>query len=107
MGMVLGLGLSFMLEGIKLMSTGWLIAAIGLIGTLLLLTNRAIPAMVLLLLFGAVCGVIQDPAVAQALSAVRPQFRLPSFAPAGIDWHEPWHGAALLALPQRPAHLCN
>jgi len=31
--------------------------------------------MFLLLLFGAVCGVMQDPAVAQALSAVRLQFR--------------------------------
>ena len=60
-GIVLGLGFSFMIEGIKLMSTEWLIAAIGLLGTLLLLTNRAIPAMFLLLLFGAVCGVIQDP----------------------------------------------
>ena len=40
-GIVLGLGLSFMLEGIKMMQTGWLIAAIGLFGTLMLLTNRA------------------------------------------------------------------
>lgn len=106
-GIVLGLGLSFMLEGIKLMSTEWLIAAIGLIGTLLLLTNRAIPAMFLLLLFGAVCGVIQDPAVAQALSAVRPQFRLPSFALAAIGWHDLWIGALFLALPQLPLTLGN
>src|SRR5580704_144376 len=70
-GIVLGLGLGFMLEGIKMMSDGWAVAAIGLLGTLLLLTNRAIPAMFLLLLFGAGCGVIQDPAVAHALSAVR------------------------------------
>lgn len=106
-GIVLGLGLSFMLEGIKLMSTGWLIAAIGLIGTLLLLTNRAIPAMFLLLLFGAVCGVMQDPAVAQALSAVRLQFRLPSFALAAIGWHDLWIGTLFLALPQLPLTLGN
>src|SRR6185437_8992320 len=36
-GIVLGLGIGFMLEGIKLMSAGWVIAAIGLTGTLLLL----------------------------------------------------------------------
>jgi hypothetical protein len=106
-GIVLGLGLSFMLEGIKLMSTEWLIAAIGLIGTLLLLTNRAIPAMFLLLLFGAACGVVQDPAVAQALSAVRLQFRLPSFAPAAISWHDLWIGTLFLALPQLPLTLGN
>src|SRR5258708_26061881 len=107
MGMVLGLGLSFMLEGIKLMSTGRVLAAIGLMGTLLLLPNRTIPAMFLLLLFGAVCGVMQDPAVAQALSAVRLQFRLPSFALAAISWHDLWIGTLFLALPQLPLTLCN
>lgn len=106
-GIVLGLGLSFMLEGIKLMSTGWLIAAIGLIGTLLLLTNRAFPAMFLLLLFGAVCGVLQDPAVAHALLSVRLQFRLPAFAPAAITWHDVWVGTLFLALPQLPLTLGN
>jgi hypothetical protein len=106
-GIVLGLGLSFMIEGIKLMSMDWLIAAIGLLGTLLLLTNRAIPAMFLLLLFGAGCGVIQDPAVAHALSAVRMQFRLPSFALAAISWHDLWVGALFLALPQLPLTLGN
>jgi MFS superfamily sulfate permease-like transporter len=106
-GIVLGLGLSFMLEGIKLMSSEWLIAAIGLLGTLLLLTNRAIPAMFLLLLFGALCGVIQDPAVAHALTAVRVQFRLPGFALAAIGWHDVWVGTLFLALPQLPLTLGN
>jgi hypothetical protein len=106
-GIVLGLGLSFMLEGVKLMSAEWLIAAIGLLGTLLLLTNRAVPAMFLLLLFGAVCGLIQDPAVAHALFAVRVQFRLPGFALAAISWHDVWVGALFLALPQLPLTLGN
>jgi len=106
-GIVLGLGFGFMLEGIKLMSTQWPIAALGLIGTLLLLTNRAVPAMFLLLLFGAVCGVIQDPAVAHALSGVRLQFRLPSFALTAISWHDVWVGTLFLALPQLPLTLGN
>jgi hypothetical protein len=106
-GIVLGLGLSFMSEGIKLMSADWLIAAIGLLGTLLLLTNRAIPAMFLLLLFGAVCGLIQDPAVRHALSGVRVQFRLPSFALAAMSWRDLWVGALFLALPQLPLTLGN
>jgi MFS superfamily sulfate permease-like transporter len=106
-GIVLGLGLSFMIEGIKLMSTQWLIAAVGLLGTLLLLTSRAIPAMFLLLLFGAVCGLIQDPAMLHALSAVRVQFRLPSFALASIGWHDVWLGTLFLALPQLPLTLGN
>ena len=106
-GIVLGLGLSFMIEGIKLMSTEWLIAAIGLLGTLLLLTNRAIPAMFLLLLFGAVCGVIRDPAVAHALAAVRVQLPLPNFALAAISWRDVWVGTLFLALPQLPLTLGN
>jgi MFS superfamily sulfate permease-like transporter len=106
-GIVLGLGFSFMIEGIKLMNTQWPIAAIGLMGTLLLLTNRAVPAMFLLLLFGAVCGIIQDPAVAHALSGVRVQFRLPSFALATISWHDLWVGTLFLALPQLPLTLGN
>jgi MFS superfamily sulfate permease-like transporter len=106
-GIVLGLGFSFMLEGIKLMSADWLIATIGLVGTLLLLTNRVIPAMFILLLFGAVCGVIQDPAVAHALLGVRLQFRLPSFALAAITWHDVWVGTLFLALPQLPLTLGN
>jgi integral membrane sensor domain MASE1 len=36
-GIVLGLGLGFMLEGIKMMSSGWLIATVAMTGTLLLL----------------------------------------------------------------------
>src|SRR5450631_882769 len=47
-GIILGLGLGFMLEGIKMMNTDWIVAAVGFVGTLILLTNRAIPAMFLL-----------------------------------------------------------
>ena len=39
-GIVLGLGVGFMLEGIKMMSGGWLIATIGMAGTLLLTRFR-------------------------------------------------------------------
>ncbi|HEX3603403.1 MAG TPA: putative sulfate/molybdate transporter [Steroidobacteraceae bacterium] len=106
-GIVLGLGLSFMTEGIKLMSTGWVIAAIGLGGTLILLTNRTLPAMFVLLLFGAVCGVILDPAAAHALGGVRPELRVPHFAWATISWHDLWVGTLFLALPQLPLTLGN
>lgn len=107
MGIVLGLGLGFMIQGIKLMSAEWLIAAVGLLGTLLLLANRVIPAMFVLLLFGAVCGVIQDPAVGHALSTIRVHFRLPSFALSALNWHDVWVGTLFLALPQLPLTLGN
>lgn len=106
-GIVLGLGLGFMMEGIRLMSGGWLIAAVGLIGTVLLLTNRVIPAMFLVLVFGVACGAWQNPQVLHALLATRPVLRLPHFALAAVTWHDLLIGAGLLALPQLPLTLGN
>jgi MFS superfamily sulfate permease-like transporter len=106
-GIVLGLGLGFMMEGIRLMSGGWLIAAVGLIGTVLLLTNRVIPAMFLVLVFGVACGAWQNPQVLHALLATRPALRLPHFALAAVTWHDLLIGAGLLALPQLPLTLGN
>jgi MFS superfamily sulfate permease-like transporter len=106
-GIVLGLGIGFMLEGIKMMSSGWLVAAVGLLGTLLLLKNRAIPAMFLLLLFGGLCGVVQDPFVAQAFLAVRFELHTPHFALSSITWHDVLVGTFFLALPQVPLTLGN
>jgi MFS superfamily sulfate permease-like transporter len=106
-GIVLGLGMSFMLEGIKLMQGGWLIATVALLGTLLLLTNKSIPAMFLLLLFGVLCGAIENPHTLRALLATKPGFRLPGFAIAHITWHDLLIGTTLLALPQLPLTLGN
>jgi hypothetical protein len=106
-GIVLGLGMGFMLDGIKLMSSGWLIAGIGLIGTLLLLTNRSVPAMFLLLLFGAVCGIAQNPVALTGLRAIRPQLHWPTFALATLTWHDLLIGTLFLALPQLPLTLGN
>ena len=57
-GIILGLGFGFMIEGIKMMAGNWWLGAISLCGTLLLLANRAIPAMYLLLLFRAAAAAV-------------------------------------------------
>jgi Molybdate transporter of MFS superfamily len=106
-GIVLGLGMGFMLEGIKLMSGQWLIATVALLGTLLLLTNKSIPAMFLLLVFGAVCGILQKPEFLSTLSSIRPHLRLPGFALSGITWHDLLIGTTFLTLPQLPLTLGN
>ena len=106
-GIVLGLGIAFMLEGVKMMASGWLVASIGLIGTLLLLTNRSIPAMFLLLLFGAACGVIADPTVMQRIGEATIEFRVPTFALSGLTWKDLALGLVFLALPQLPLTLGN
>jgi len=96
-----------MIEGIRLMSGGWLIAAVGLVGTLLLLTNKVVPAMFVLLIFGIGWGAVQHPETLHALAATQPGFRLPQFAFAAVTWHDMLIGTAFLALPQLPLTLGN
>ena len=106
-GIVLGLGMAFMLEGVKMMATGWLIASIGLIATVLLLSNRSIPAMFLLLVFGAICGVLADPEMLQKIAEVTVDFRSPTFSLAALTWKDFVLGLVFLALPQLPLTLGN
>jgi predicted benzoate:H+ symporter BenE len=106
-GIVLGLGVAFMLEGIRMMATGWVIASIGLAGTLLLLTNRSIPAMLLLLIFGAACGAALQPELLSKLAEAKIEFRAPSFAPAELTWQDIALGMIFLTLPQLPLTLGN
>ena len=106
-GIVLGLGFSFMLEGVKMMAQGWLLGGAALLGTLLLLTNRAVPVMFLLLVAGAFAAVAQNPVLLNELTTISVDFRTPSFALGGITWQELMIGTVFLALPQVPLTLGN
>jgi MFS superfamily sulfate permease-like transporter len=106
-GIILGLGMSFMLEGVKMMATHWAIAVVGLPGTLLLLTNRSIPAMFLLLVFGAICGTILNPDAARDLASASMELRAPKFALLDVTWNDLLIGIVFLALPQLPLTLGN
>ncbi len=106
-GIILGLGLSFMLDGAKLMATGWWLSGSALFLTLALLTNRKIPAMFLLLGFGAVVALVRDPTLVTALTHVRVELRLPYFALGSMTWSELVVGTLFLALPQVPLTLGN
>ncbi|HEY7240751.1 MAG TPA: putative sulfate/molybdate transporter [Burkholderiales bacterium] len=106
-GIVLGLGFAFMLEGVKMMAGGWWMAGIGLALTLALLTNRQVPAMLVLLAFGAAAALIADPALMNALAEVKAQFRLPSFALGSVSWTDAVAGVVFLALPQLPLTFGN
>ena len=107
MGIVLGLGLGFMLSGVKLMADNWVLAAIGSTGTLLLLTNRRIPAMFLLILFGAASSIVLDPSMLELLAGVTVEPRLPRFEFGSVGWGDLLIGAVFLALPQVPLTLGN
>ena len=107
LGIVLGLGLSFMLDGARLMASGWWLSALALFFTLLLLRNRIIPAMFLLLAAGVAIALMRDPGLLAALGDVHPTPRLPAIALGAISWHDLLIGTVFLAIPQVPLTLGN
>jgi hypothetical protein len=106
-GIIMGLGFSFMYAGLKMMSSGWLLGGVALAGTLLLLSNRTIPAMFLLLLFGAAAAVFQNPALLQEFAKIELGWRTPSWQLGSLSWAELVIGMVFLALPQVPLTLGN
>lgn len=107
LGIILGLGFSFMLQGIRMMAHDWLAGGIALAGTLLLLSNRRIPVMLLLLLFGAIVALWQSPSLLDELAAIRPRLQWPGWALGTLSWRDFLLGAVFVALPQVPLTLSN
>jgi MFS superfamily sulfate permease-like transporter len=106
-GIILGLGLSLMLQGVNMMATHWVIAAAGLSGTMLLMARRTVPAMFLLLLFGLVCGLILNRDVLPELVAGSIEVTIPHLTLLDITGSDLLQGVVLLALPQFPLTLGN
>jgi predicted benzoate:H+ symporter BenE len=106
-GIILGLGFGFMIEGAKMMSDNWWIGGAALLGTSLLLSNRVIPAMFVLLLCGAGYGLLSDLTLIEALRSVEIEPKLPAFALGALTWNDLLIGAVFLALPQVPLTLGN
>jgi MFS superfamily sulfate permease-like transporter len=106
-GIVLGLGLSFMLDGARLMAQTWWLSGIALFVTLALLTNRKIPAMFLLLAGGAAVALVREPGLLEAFAALQAELRLPNLTFDSITGSELIIGTLFLALPQVPLTLGN
>jgi len=106
-GIVLGLGLSFMVDGVNRMRTAPLLAGIALVLTYLLLANPRIPAMFVLLIIGPVSAVIMDPQLLSELAKVHAAFNLPVFSLSAMTWNDLLVGTLLFTLPQIPLTLGN
>jgi MFS superfamily sulfate permease-like transporter len=106
-GIMLGLGLSFIVEGIHRMVGSPVLSTIALGLTFVLLTNPKIPAMFVLLLLGMVAAVIANPALLSELAQVSIGFRLPAFGLHQIGWDDLVTGTLLFTLPQIPLTLGN
>ncbi len=106
-GIMLGLGLSFMVDGVNRMKTTPVLAGIALVVTYLLLTNPKIPAMFMLLVIGVVSAVIMNPQLISELAKIHIGFKLPVFSLPMITWNDIIVGTLLFTLPQIPLTLGN
>lgn len=106
-GIMLGLGMSFMVQGLGMMRVEPLSALGGVVLTLLFFTSRRFPGMLVLLAFGAVVAFIQKPSLLSDLSHMSIQFRLPEPVLDRISWSELLGGFVILGLPQAPLTLGN
>jgi MFS superfamily sulfate permease-like transporter len=106
-GIVLGLGLSFILEGVSLMHRGPLVAVPAVLLTFLLLSQPRVPAMLVLLAYGAAAALSLDPTLIRDLGSLAPSFRLPALQVPSLSWREVVTGALVLAVPQTALTLGN
>jgi MFS superfamily sulfate permease-like transporter len=107
LGVVMGLGFSFMLEGIRMMSQSPWLGAGALLLTLVLLAKSRFPAMIVLLVIGATTALFEQPALMSELAAIRVSPQLPAFSWPTLTWNDLWVGAIFLALPQLPLTFGN
>jgi len=106
-GIMLGLGLSFMVDGLNMMKQEPLLAIGAALIALLLLNSKRYPAMLILLAYGVVLALIQKPALLADLSHISIRFRLPHVGVPRMSWSEILAGCVILGLPQAPLTLGN
>jgi MFS superfamily sulfate permease-like transporter len=106
-GIMLGLGLTFMVDGVNRMKTAPVLAGIALVVTYILLTNPKVPAMFMLLIIGVVSAVIMNPQLLSELAKIHIGFNMPVFSLPMITWNDFVTGTLLFTLPQIPLTLGN
>lgn len=106
-GLVLSLGLSFILEGVRMTDGDLLLAVIAVALTFFLLSHERVPAMLVLLGLGVTVAMIREPAILTELGRLSMRLRLPSFALTKIGWEDVVTGVMVLGLPQVALTLGN
>jgi MFS superfamily sulfate permease-like transporter len=106
-GIMLGLGLSFIVEGLTMMRAQPLFAIGGAVLTFLLLNSKRCPAILALLVYGIVVAFINDPGLPGELAHISVRFRWPEVGVPRVSWSELMAGVIFLGLPQTPLTLGN
>jgi len=106
-GIMLGLGLSFVLEGVKMMGDQPVVAVIAVAGTFFMLDRKKIPAMLILLAFGISVALVSNPSLWNELTQISARLRFPEIYLGKITWQDLVAGTLILGLPQAPLTLGN
>jgi len=106
-GIVLGLGLGFVVEGVKMMRGDLVLAAVAGGVTFLLLSYPRLPAMLALLALGVGVALVREPTLLTDLARMSVHFRLPTSGLFQIGWSDLATGILVLGLPQLPLTLGN
>ncbi len=106
-GIMLGLGFSFIWEGLKMMGDQPIVAISALILTFILLAHEKIPVMLLLLVFGLFVAIYNNPRIFAELSQISWHWRWPQIYLGKITWTDFLMGTLFLGLPQAPLTLGN
>jgi hypothetical protein len=106
-GIMLGLGLSFVLEGIGMMKGQPFVAIIALAATFFLLSKEKVPTMLILLAFGTGVALVMNPALWREITQISVAFRMPEIYLNKIGWQDLVAGTLILGLPQAPLTLGN
>lgn len=106
-GIMLGLGISFALDGLGMMGSQPILAAAGIVLALLFISSQRLPAMLLLLALGVGAALVTEPALLEELRLVSIHLRLPSFALSRMTWNDVLQGTLVLGIPQLPLTLGN
>jgi MFS superfamily sulfate permease-like transporter len=106
-GLVLGLGLGFIGEGLRLAEGDPRVAVVAAALALVLLGRDRMPTMLVLLGFGVAVALVRRPDAVAGLSALQPSLRLPGFPLPALTWPDLVTGAIALGLPQAALTLGN
>jgi len=106
-GLVLGLGLGFIVEGVKMMEADLPLALVAAVLTFIWLSRERVPAMLLLLGFGVTVAIYREPALLKELSRLSFRLRLPEVVLAKLRWEDLVTGTLVLGLPQAALTLGN
>jgi MFS superfamily sulfate permease-like transporter len=107
LGIIMGLGLEFIREGVKMMGADPLLAVSAAVLTFLLLSHERIPAMLVLLGLGAVVALVAEPTLLSELGRLSFHFRVPTVTVTKLSHNELLTGVLVLGLPQVALTLGN